>query len=368
MGDGGDGERWPGRSGRRSRCGAGDAGHRSVPDDARQRRDERVDRHGRQGRRYHGHRYPDRHHLLHVGDGVTDDHRRQDRQDHRAQAGVRHRLRDLRDRFVHHGDRPEPHGVDDRLVGARGHRCSAHPPVDRRARRLELPARPTATRLRTCRLGRGDRSCRRPLDRRAVHHVLVVALRVRRRSDRGARHPRDDSQDRRRRIRGAREARPGRHRTVGGGARVGRVRDPEGGGVGLRPAEGGRPAVARVVADGVGGVRRWRSAVDLRAVGRPSDPPWRRAAARPADAEKPGTAQRTRRLPHAVPGAGGTVLRHSALPVRLARTVGDRHRRATVALCRSRCSLPQPGSRRSFRLRRPASSCGSGSGCSSWPW
>ena len=68
------------------KAGAGAAGlilltlcARAVPDDARQLGDERLDRDRRQGRRHDGHRHPDRDHALHAGDGVADDHRRQDR-------------------------------------------------------------------------------------------------------------------------------------------------------------------------------------------------------------------------------------------------------------------------------------------------
>ena len=40
-----------------------------------------------EGRRHDGHRHPDRDHPVHAGDGVADDHRRQDRPDHRAASG-----------------------------------------------------------------------------------------------------------------------------------------------------------------------------------------------------------------------------------------------------------------------------------------
>ena len=42
------------------------------------------------------HRHPDRDHAVHAGHGRAHDHRRQDRRDHRPQAGLRHRLRHLR--------------------------------------------------------------------------------------------------------------------------------------------------------------------------------------------------------------------------------------------------------------------------------
>ena len=64
--------------------------------------------HRRRGRRHDGHRHPDRHHPLHAGHGDADDHRRQDRRDHRPQAGLRDRLRHLRRRLPDHGARAEP--------------------------------------------------------------------------------------------------------------------------------------------------------------------------------------------------------------------------------------------------------------------
>ena len=138
------------RRGRRGGVGTGaaDAGVGAVPDDARQLGDERVDRDRRRGRRHDGHRHPDRDHPLHAGDGLADDHRRQDRPDHRPQARLRDRLRDLRRRVVHHRARAEPARADHRLVAARGHRRRADHAGDRRAGRVELRPRRTAPRLR----------------------------------------------------------------------------------------------------------------------------------------------------------------------------------------------------------------------------
>jgi hypothetical protein len=69
---------------------------------------------------------------LHPGDGGADDHRRQDRSDHRPDAGVRDRLRDPRLRVVHDRDRAEPARPAVRVVVSGGGRGGADPACDRR--------------------------------------------------------------------------------------------------------------------------------------------------------------------------------------------------------------------------------------------
>ena len=153
---------------------------RPVPDDARQLGHERLDRDGGEGRRHDRDRDPGRDHRVHARDGGADDHRRQDRGDHRPQAGVRDRLRDLRLRLVHHLDLPEPAVAALRLVVPGGRRCGADPARDRRARRRELPGRAPARRLRPGRRRGRDRGRGRAADRRLLHDVLLLALGLRR--------------------------------------------------------------------------------------------------------------------------------------------------------------------------------------------
>ena len=54
-------------------------------------------------------------------------------------------------------------------------------PGDRRARRGELPGRAAAGRVRARRRRGRDRGCGRPADRRDLHHLLLLALGLRRR-------------------------------------------------------------------------------------------------------------------------------------------------------------------------------------------
>ena len=118
-----------------------DAGVGSVPDGPRQLGDERLDRHGRQGRRHDGERDPGRDHGLHARHGLSHDHGGQDRRADRPQARVRDRLRDLRMRLADDRACSEPAGAAARVVVPRGRRRGAHPARDRRARRVELPGR-----------------------------------------------------------------------------------------------------------------------------------------------------------------------------------------------------------------------------------
>ncbi len=117
--------------------------------------------------------------LVHAGDGRVHDHRWKGRADHRAQARLRDRVRDLRLRLVHHRDLYEPRGTAARVVLPRGDRCSADPAVDRCAGGGELRSRRTAARLRAHRRGDRDRDRGRPDRRRPVHHLPLMALGVR---------------------------------------------------------------------------------------------------------------------------------------------------------------------------------------------
>ena len=130
--------RRPRPSGKRDR--AADARLGAVPDDAGQFGHERVDRHRGQGRRHDGDRHPDRDHLLHAGDGVADDHRRQGRPDPRPQACLRHRVRHLRVRLADHRARGESHRADRGMVSPGRRRGRADPAGHRRAGRVELRA------------------------------------------------------------------------------------------------------------------------------------------------------------------------------------------------------------------------------------
>ena len=102
---------------------------------------------------------------------------------------------------------PEPRLAHLRLVLPRGGRGGVDHARDRGARRRQLPGRRPPARLRARRCGRRDRRRRRPADRRARHHVRVVALGVRRRGARGGGHPLPGPQGRRRSRR--RPATPG---------------------------------------------------------------------------------------------------------------------------------------------------------------
>ena len=201
--------------GRRRRPDPDDALRRAVPDDARQLGDERLDRHRRQGRRHHRHRDPDRDHPLHAGDGLVHDHRRQDRPDHRPQARLRDRLRDLRLRLDDHGAGAEPAGAADRLVVPGGARRRADPARDRRPRRRQLRPRRAAAGLRPGHRGGGGRGRGRADHRRLLHHLPLLALRLRRRGPDRARDPRPRPPHRGRRAGEQGAAGPGRDRALG---------------------------------------------------------------------------------------------------------------------------------------------------------
>ena len=130
------------------------------------------------------------------------------------QAGVHDRVRDLRVRFVHHRAVAESRGAAVRMVVPRRRRRRARDAGDRRARGLELRQGGAAPRVRVVDGGRRDRGCGRPVDRRVVHDLLVVAVRLR---GRGAHHRRG----------AAAEPAHRRHAQGGGGApRPGRAPHP----------------------------------------------------------------------------------------------------------------------------------------------
>jgi MFS family permease len=152
------------------------AGVGPVPDDAGQLGDERLDRDGREGRGYDRDRNSGGDHGVHARDGGADDHGSQDRRDHRAEARLRDRLHHLRQRLVHHLDRPEPSGPALRLVVPRGRRRGTDPAGDRRSGRGELPARASPGRLRARRRRWGGCGRDRPADRGLLHDVFLLAV------------------------------------------------------------------------------------------------------------------------------------------------------------------------------------------------
>ena len=170
---------------------------RPVLDDPGQFGDECLDPAGGCRRRDDGDRHPDRDHLVHAGDGVADDHRRQDRGDRRAAAGFLDRACHLRCRVAHHGAGAEPGGAAGGLVGAGGHRRRADHARDRGPGRGQLPGGAPGGGLRDDRRGGRDRGGGRAADRRGGDHVRVVAVGLRRRSGDRDRHLRGAAQGQR---------------------------------------------------------------------------------------------------------------------------------------------------------------------------
>ena len=124
--------------------------HRPVPHDPGHVGHERVDSHRRQRPRHDRHRRADGDHPLHAGHGQPHGARRQDRQHHGPQAGVRPGLHHLRLRLDDDGALAQPHGAHHRLVVPRGHRRRADHAGHRRTRGRQLRAlqagpRPTAS-------------------------------------------------------------------------------------------------------------------------------------------------------------------------------------------------------------------------------
>ena len=308
-----------------------DPGDGAVPDDAGQLGHERLDRHGRGGRRHRRHRHPDGDHPVHAGHGLADDHRREDRRDPRAQAGLRHRLRDLRRRLADDRPRAEPAGAHLRLVAARGDGRGPDHARDRGPRRDELRCAGTPPGLRAGRGLRRDRGGRRPAHRRPADDLRLVALGVRGRGGARRGHPRARPADGRRRGRPGRRPRPRRHRAVGARAGAGRARHPQGRHVGVRQPEAGRPLVGRPVAGGLAGRGRRLRDLGLPGLG---EPPARGRAvgpARPGDAADPEAAEGPGRVLLPVPAAGRALLLRAALPLGGARAQRDRHRPADHA-------------------------------------
>ena len=169
-----------------------------------------------------------------------DDHRREDGRDPRAQAGVHDRVRDLRVRLVDHRAVAEPPGAAVRMVVPRRRRRRARDAGDRGAGGVELRQGGAAPRVRHRDRRRRDRGRGRPVDRRVVHHLLVVALRVRRRGAHHRRGPAPEPAHRRHAQGGGRPPRPRRHRALGARARPDRLRGPALGHLGLRATQAGR--------------------------------------------------------------------------------------------------------------------------------
>ena len=121
--------------------------------------------------------------------------------DHRPQACVRDRLRDLRVRVVYDGDRAELAGAAVWLVVSGGCGCGADPARHRGSCGRQLRDRAPPGRVRHGR-GRGrDRGRHRAAHRRHRDHLLLVALGVRGRGRARPRHPPPRPPDRRRTVR-----------------------------------------------------------------------------------------------------------------------------------------------------------------------
>ena len=211
--------------------------------------------------------HPDRDHAVHARHGVADDHRRQDGRDPRSQEGLHDRMRDLRVRIVHDRDLPEPRGADVRLVVPRGCRRRAGDAGDRRAGGVELREGRTTACLRHRDRGRRHRGRAGSAHRRVVHHLLVVALRVRGRGARDRRGAAAQPAHGRHAEGGGRTSRPRRHRALGARARPHRLRRPALGHLGLRATEARRADVAGPVAGDLAAARRGRGAAPLPRVG-----------------------------------------------------------------------------------------------------
>jgi hypothetical protein len=239
----------------------------AVPDDAGPVGDERRDRDGRRRRGHRRHRDPDGDHALHACHGRLHDHRRQARRAAGPQARVHDRLRDLRRGLGHDRDRAFVGRPARRVVVSGGHRRRADPPGDRRAGRRQLWPDGAAPRLRPGDGGRRRGRRRRPGHRRAVHHVLELALRVRRRGADRAGHPRAGAADGRRAPGRAPKDRRPRRRAVGRRPRPRGVWRPALGRLGMGVAQAGRAGALRRLRDVVAYPRRPRRALAVSHVG-----------------------------------------------------------------------------------------------------
>ena len=236
--------------------GAADARGGAVRDGPGHDGDEHGDRDGRQGHQHDGDGDPDGDHDVRAGDGLADDHRREGRGDRRAQARVHDRLRGLRVRVADDGALAEPADAAVRVVAAGGPGRGADHAGDRGARRGELRQARAPARVWADHGRRGDRRRAGPADRRLLHDVLLVALRVRRGGPDRRRDPRARAPRERHARGGGREARPVRHAAVGAGPGHDRVRDPEVRHLGRRAAQARGAAVARAVPGDLADPRR----------------------------------------------------------------------------------------------------------------
>ena len=224
------------------------AGRRPVPHGPRHVGHERVDRH-RRGRSGHDrHRRADGDHPLHPGYGQPHGARRQGGQHHGPQAGLLVGLHHLRLRVADDRAGTQPHGAHHRLVVSRGPRRRIDDAGHRRAGGRRLRARGAAAGLRP--RGRRRRDChrRRPGDRRLHDHLLLVALRIRRRSGHCDRHPLLGAPRGRLTGRASPAPRPDRCRDLGrraGPLRSGRAQVV---GVGLDRAQSRRHVTVRALA------------------------------------------------------------------------------------------------------------------------
>ena len=140
---------------------------------------------------------------------------------------------------------------------------------DRRAGGVELRVEGPPEGVRAGRLRGRHRGGGRAADRRVRHHLLDLALRVRRRGRAGHRHPRAHPQAGRRRAGGAVPPRLRRLRPVRPGPRAGGLRGAALGGVGVGAHASGRSVLARSVTDHLAGPGRHGRAAAVLLVGEP---------------------------------------------------------------------------------------------------
>ena len=178
---------------------------------------------------------------------------------------------------------------------------------------------------------RRDRGCGGAGDRRLLHDLCLVAVGVRRRSADRDRDSRSGAAGERHAGREGRQARPGRHRAVGGRARADRDRHPALRCVGVRAAQAGCSRVAGALAGDLARARGRCGGGPVRSVGEPAYRRRPRCADRPEDAAEHPAARRRHLVLLPVPGAGRDLLRRSAVPVGCARSVGGLHGHASAA-------------------------------------
>src|ERR1700754_98547 len=132
---------------------------------------------------------------------------------------------------------------------------------------------PTAERARASGLlaRGGGRGRRRPDPRWPLHHLPLLALRLRRRGPGRHRDPLPRPEDRRRHAGEEDPPRPGRDRALGGRPRADRLRHPPLGHLGVRQAEARRPRMDRPLADDLADPRGRHGDLALRHLGEPGD-------------------------------------------------------------------------------------------------